>query len=85
MDNVKSLKEEWPVWVEKLVKFAKVEAVSRPTIKKLLSEMDNSDDISEVDDFKDSFAVELLSKLLYPRGPTRNGQFIVHFKVNNKN
>ena len=32
-------------------------------------------------DYKDYVAVELLTKLLYPRGPSKQGYFIINFEV----
>ncbi len=38
-----SLTDSWPVWEDKLVKYAKVEAATRPIIKKALSEVEKED------------------------------------------
>ena len=32
-------------------------------------------------DYKDYVAVELLTKLLHPRGPSKQGYFIINFEV----
>lgn len=40
-ENLKPLKKEWPEWATKIVKFARLEANSRPLICSLLQDLDN--------------------------------------------
>ena len=39
LDGAVSLKEQWPEWTSKLLKLAKVEATTRPAIRKLLQQI----------------------------------------------
>ena len=41
--QVPSLTDSWPSWEEKLVKYAKLEANTRPVIKKALDEVEKGD------------------------------------------
>ncbi len=43
-----SLTDSWPDWEEKLIKYAKIEAATRPIIKKALDEVEKEceDDIA---------------------------------------
>jgi len=38
--NINSLMETWPNWCRRIIALAKVEAVNRPFIKKLLDKLD---------------------------------------------
>ena len=40
-ENLKPLTTEWPEWVSKILKFARLEAISRPMIHHLLMDFDN--------------------------------------------
>lgn len=46
-DKISSLKKEWPLWVEKLLKFAKIESSSRPALKKLIDELETTVDVDK--------------------------------------
>lgn len=39
-ENLKLLKEEWPEWMTKVIKFARLDACSRPLINRLLQDLD---------------------------------------------
>jgi len=42
--NINSLMETWPSWCHRIISFAKLEAVNRPFIKKLLETLEDTDE-----------------------------------------
>ena len=48
------MKDEWPEWVKKLVQLAKLEATSRPVIRRLLKDLE---DITEPVDNEDGMDI----------------------------
>lgn len=44
-ENYKPFKEEWPMWISKVIDFARLEARSRPLIGKLLQKLDSASEL----------------------------------------
>jgi len=95
--SVKDNMKDWSLWCGKIVELGKVEATSRPFIKKLLESIQGSIDMAKPDgkhaqhmkncyhvmcvDAYDVACLELLSRLLYPRGFPKGVICIKHFEV----
>lgn len=47
LSEIRSLKNEWSAWAEKVINFAKLEAPSRPAIGRLLTELESTDEFTE--------------------------------------
>lgn len=89
--------DDWPQWRSKIVELAKTESSTRPNIKKVLQNLQESDKegsfmytitcirilVSVVlyIEYQDANGLELLCKLLYPRGFGRNVIFIKNYEV----
>ena len=41
--------DTWPEWKEKLIRFAKLESANRPALRKLLNDLDRSQEFSHAD------------------------------------
>jgi len=95
--SVKDNMKDWSLWCGKIIELGKVEATSRPFITKLLESIQGSIDMAKPDgkhaqhmkncyhvmcvDAYDVACLELLSRLLYPRGFPKGFIFIKHFEV----
>ena len=81
-ETVTSLMDGWPEWKQRLIQLSKLESKTRPNIKKLLDALDNEDNTEYegianyyeyalcmfLIDYADYCCVNLLLKLLFPRG-----------------
>ena len=47
--SASSLMDSWPEWRDKLIQFSKLESVTRPVLKKLLSDLEAKDGIMHPD------------------------------------
>ncbi|XP_065901741.1 uncharacterized protein [Dysidea avara] len=65
--NINKLMETWPEWRRKIMALAKLEAVHRPLIKKLVDILDEEDeDLHSPDDHKDVVCLDILNRLFFP-------------------
>ncbi|XP_065892726.1 uncharacterized protein [Dysidea avara] len=76
MVDVYAKLENWQDWKKKLIQAAKLEVFTCPTIKKLLQELGSYEELSCPDDAIGAICLDLLVKLLYPRGIGKGAVFL---------
>lgn len=79
--STSSLTSSWPDWKKQIIELSKAEGATRPSIKKLHDLYMANAEVGNPTDHSDSVTLEILIKLLYPKGPAKGCIFIKKFEA----
>lgn len=79
--STSSLTSSWPDWKKQIIELSKAEGATRPSIKKLHDLYMANAEVENPTDHSDSVILEILIKLLYPKGPAKGCIFIKKFEA----